>query len=207
MRELYIVGSGGCAKDVYFVAKATDAYDKYYFVDIEKKDPVKIGPVSIPVIAEEELAYKGKDTHVVIAIGNPVIVQKLSARFKGKFIFPNLIHPTVVGNFEDNVLGEGNIITANCVFTVSIKVGSFNQFNLGCTIAHDVVIGDANVINPCVNISGGVEIGNANLIGVNATILQYKKVGNNAVVGASSLVTKDVNDGITVVGIPAKQVS
>lgn len=201
------MGSSGFAKEVYFLAKASGLYNKYYFVDIEKKEPVQIGPVSIPVITEEELASQGKETHVVIGIGNPAIIQKLAAKLKGKFTFPNLVHPSVAGNFEDIVFGEGNIITANCIFTTSIKVGSFNIFNLACTIGHDAIIGDANVINPCVNISGGVEIGNANLIGVAATILQYKKVGNNAVVGASSLVTKDVKDSVTVIGVPAKQIS
>lgn len=201
------MGSSGFAKEVYFLAKSTGTYSGYYFVDVEKKAPVQLGPVSIPVITEEELMTKGKDTHVIIGIGTPSIIQKLAGKLKGRFTFPNIIHPTVVGNFEDIQLGEGNILTANCTFTTSIKVGSFNIFNLACTIGHDVIIGDANVINPCVNISGGVEIGDANLLGVNATILQYKKVGNNAVVGASSLVTKDVKDGITVVGVPAKQVS
>ena len=44
-------------------------------------------------------------------------------------------------------------------------------------------------------------------IGANATILPGVVIGEKAMVGAGSVVTKDVADGATVVGNPAKEVS
>ena len=57
----------------------------------------------------------------------------------------------------------------------------------------------------------GTEVGEANIIvlkkgckiGSGATLLPNVKVGENAIVGAGSVVTKDVPDGVTVMGIPA----
>ncbi|HEY9261479.1 hexapeptide transferase, partial [Chitinophaga sp.] len=141
---------------------------------------------------------------LAIGVGDPKLIKKISDRLRSRFLFPNLIHPSVIGNFSDIKIGDGNIITANCVFTTSIKIGSFNLFNLATTVGHDVLIGNCNVINPAVNISGGVSIGSNNLIGVNATILQYKVIGSNSIVGACSLVTKNVDDNVTVMGVPAK---
>ncbi len=46
-------------------------------------------------------------------------------------------------------------------------------------------------------------IGNNVRIGSNATILPVK-IGNNVVIGAGAVVTKDVPDGVTIKGNPAK---
>jgi sugar O-acyltransferase (sialic acid O-acetyltransferase NeuD family) len=204
MRQIYILGSGGFSKEVFALIKQIGNYETKGFVDLETKPDIIISNQAYKVYAENYLDRVGKDIVLAIGVGDPKLIQKLANRFKHLFQFPNLIHPSVIGNFDDIVKGEGNIITQNCVFTTSIKIGSFNVFNLSTTVGHDVIIGDYNVINPAVNISGGVTIGNTNLIGVNATILQYKNIGNNSTVGASSLVTKDVEDNVVVTGIPAK---
>jgi serine O-acetyltransferase len=49
-----------------------------------------------------------------------------------------------------------------------------------------------------------VNIGDGVLVGTGAQILQYINIGENAVVGSGACVVKDVEPGITVVGIPAK---
>ncbi len=43
-------------------------------------------------------------------------------------------------------------------------------------------------------------------IGAGAIILGNIKIGNNAVIGANAVVTKDVPEGATCVGIPGKLV-
>lgn len=204
-KPIYILGSSGFAKEVYFLLKEINAYEVKGFVDVVQKQNMSFAEREFEIITEDTFLQKvdPQSCLLAIGIGSPEIIMKLSERFKA-FIFPNLIHPTVVGDFQNIKLGIGNIVTAGVIFTTGIQVGSFNIFNLSTTVGHDAKIGSFNVINPTVNISGGVEIGNANLIGVGATILQYKKIGNNSIVGASSLVTKDVEDRKTVVGVPAK---
>ena len=44
-------------------------------------------------------------------------------------------------------------------------------------------------------------------IGSNATIIAGITIGENALVGAGAVVTRDVPDGVTVAGVPAKPVS
>lgn len=203
MKEIYILGSGGFAKEVYTLISDIGRYTTKGFIDIEAKEPVQIGDKHLPVFAESYLDRLNEKPALAIGVGDPKLIQKLATRFGDKYEFPNLIHPSVIGHFEAISMQKGNIVTANCVFTTSIIIGSFNIFNLCTTVGHDVVIGDHNVINPAVNISGGVIIGSTNLLGVNATILQYKKIGSNSVVGAASLVTKDIEDNVLVVGLPA----
>ena len=49
-----------------------------------------------------------------------------------------------------------------------------------------------------------IHIGKNVWIGANATILAGVSIGENAVVAAGAVVTKDVQDGVVVGGVPAK---
>jgi sugar O-acyltransferase (sialic acid O-acetyltransferase NeuD family) len=210
MRQYFILGSGGFAKEVLFLAQESIPSSEAEFGGFIEYDP-KTNTIdciggSHKVLDENQFIkdYTGrKEIDIYIGIGTPSILKKLMIVFQD-FNFPNLIHPNFVHSAKSITMGRGNIITAGCVFTVDIKVGSFNIFNLNVTLGHDSVVGDCNVMNPGVNISGGVQMGNANLIGTNATVLQYIKIGSNNVVGASSLVTKPVEDNQVMVGVPAK---
>lgn len=204
MKDIYIIGCGGLAKEIYFLLRTIGGYNLKGFINHEKVDDIIFKTNVVPVILESEFLKfaNNNNTNLAIGIGNPKIIMKIIKKFNG-FSFPNLIHPSVLADFENNEMGIGNIFAANVIMTTNIKIGNFNIFNWLVSVGHDVLIGDFNVINPSVNISGGVKIGNANLLGVNCTILQYRTIGDGSVIGASSLVTKDVLDSMTVVGVPA----
>lgn len=210
MREYFILGSGGFAKEVLFLAQQALPQSDFTFGGFIEYQPsvasIECDGGVYQVLDENKFLqdYKGKSSvDIFMGIGNPSILQKLKSTFKD-FNFPNLIHPNFVYSSNSVTMGNGNIITAGCVFTVDIKVGSFNVFNLNTTLGHDSIVGDCNVMNPGVNISGGVRMGDANLIGTNATILQYLNVGSDNVIGASSLLTKPIESNQVMVGVPAK---
>lgn len=207
-KDLYILGAGGFAKEVYFLAKAVGVYNVKAFVDVHPGGSIRFAEGEIPVIGDVAME-RAELTNCCLAIGvgEPTIIERLMLKYQDRFEFPNLVHPSVIGDFENIDLGRGNIVTANVVFTTHIRVGNFNVFNLGTTVGHDVVIGDGNVINPCVNISGGVSLGSYNLIGVGAIILQYKTIGSYSTVGAAAMVNADVESKTIVVGIPAKKMT
>jgi sugar O-acyltransferase (sialic acid O-acetyltransferase NeuD family) len=205
MKDIFILGSGGFAREVYFLLKIIGGYNFRGFINKERLSNVIFGNEELAVFSEEEfLMLNNKNTALAIGTGNPMVIESLRRKFDN-YYFPNLFHPTVTGDFENIEIGRGNIFTANVTMTTCIKIGDFNVFNLLSTIGHDVVIGDCNVVNPSVNISGGVRIGNSNFLGVSSTILQNKTIGNSSIVGASSLVVKNVPDSVTVVGVPAKK--
>lgn len=51
---------------------------------------------------------------------------------------------------------------------------------------------------------GGVRIGDNVFIGGRSVILGDVKIGSNVIIGAGSVVTKNIPDGVTVAGVPAK---
>lgn len=215
MKDIYIIGTGGFAKEVYFLiddinlSNESPVYNFKGFIDSDANLMEKaIGKKKFPVI-DEDFFLKNiqfDSAFLAVGIGTPHILEKVFNKFKDKYHFPNLIHPNFIGHLETIEIGKGNIITAGCIFTVNIKIGSFNIFNLNATVGHDTSIGSFNVMNPGVNISGGVTIGNKNLIGTNATILQYLTIGDNSILGAGAVLIKNLESNYIAVGIPAKSI-
>lgn len=210
MKPIYIFGTGGFAKEVYFLIKEINEKSKLYeiagFIDIEPTiSELTIDSQIFSVITEEYFFASSKTQNVcfAIGIGNPKTIKSIQEKYS-TYDFPNLIHPNVIGLFSTISMGFGNIITAGCIFTVDISIGSFNVFNLNSTIGHDTIIGNCNVINPGVNISGGVYIGDNNLFGTNSAILQYLKIGQNNVIGAGAMVNSCIENNKISVGVPAK---
>lgn len=52
-----------------------------------------------------------------------------------------------------------------------------------------------------------ISIGNNVMIGMNSLIMPGVKIGNNVIVGGHSVVTKDIDNGMIVAGVPAKTIS
>ena len=211
-KSYYILGSGGFAKEVYFLAEESlDSSNKFMgFIDFKPSKTTIIVRGAEEVVIDEEyfLDTIKPDSNIFIymGIGDPELLEKLSIRFTN-YNFPNLIHPNFVGDKKSIQLGKGNIITAGCVFTVDIEIGSYNIFNLNTTIGHDSLIADFNVFNPGANISGGVKINSGNLFGTNCTVLQMLQIGTNNIIGASSLANKNIHDNSIMVGVNAKKIT
>ncbi|MAZ30962.1 MAG: transferase [Flavobacteriales bacterium] len=206
MKDIVIVGSGGFAKEVKFLLKEINRFSEKWnfigYIDKSSRDNEEvIGDDNYVLNSEKEL-------HLAFGIGDPILIAKLSKVFaqSEKVKFPNLIHPNVIGDWQNIEMGMGNIICASNTLTTDITIGNFNILNLACTVGHDARIGSWNVINPTVNISGGVEIGNGCLIGTGAQILQNLEISDKVLLGAGSVLTKSTYGSGTYFGIPAKKI-
>ena len=212
IKDIVIIGASGKAKEVAFLIDDINKKKKQWeilgFIDNNEKN-VGVKLNDIPIIGTDDwLISQEKSVNVVFGIGDPSVIKKLSISYSKShlFEFPNLIHPNVIGDWNNISLGVGNIICAGNVFTTSIHIGSFNHFNLSCTLGHDSVIGNYNVVNPAVNISGGVKMKDEILLGTGSKILQYNNICSNCVVGAGAVVTKSISKPGTYFGIPAKRI-
>lgn len=209
-KEYYIVGSGGFAKEVYFLAEENLDESHFFkgFIDYKPNQPsLFIRGSAEQIIDEDYFLQNIKSCPSIIlfmGIGDPKLISVLAVKFE-MYNFPNLFHKNFVGDRRSIEIGTGNIVTAGCIFTVDLKIGSFNIFNLHTTIGHNCVVGNCNVFNPGTNVSGGVTIGNKNLFGTNCAILQIISIGNENIIGASSLLTKSIESNHVMVGVPAKK--
>ena len=91
----------------------------------------------------------------------------------------------------------GGVQIGNDVF-----IGSHVNIARGTIDDNNRIGRDASVI--CSQLFGSVNIGE-NAYVTSSVVRNQCKIGNNAVVGMGSVVTKDVENGITVIGVPAKK--
>lgn len=91
------------------------------------------------------------------------------------------------GTFGTTVIGEGT------------KVGHL------CSIGHNVVIGKHCLIITHSAIGGSSHIGDYSQVSLGACIRDGIEIGRHAVIGMGSVVTKNVDEGQVVFGVPARE--
>ena len=155
---------------------------------------------------EAWLRTRPRPLAVVIGVGDPGARLAIAGRLAAHdgIIFPHVIDPSVIFDKDSCIFERGTVVAAGCTLTVNIHLHEFVYVSRNCTIGHESAIGAGTLVNPCATLSGYVEVGTGVMVGTGATILEYRRVGDRAIVGGGALVNKDVEPGVTVVGVPAR---
>jgi acetyltransferase-like isoleucine patch superfamily enzyme len=110
----------------------------------------------------------------------------------------------------DNVLiGSHSVVDGHCKLNNNISIQTDVYITAYTTIEDNVFIGPRAVTTNDKYMYYGAKLVGPTIkkgarIGANATLLPGVTIGEGAVVGAGAVVTKDVPDGATVVGNPAR---
>lgn len=201
---MIIAGAGGHALELLDILIPQNKTKNLVFFD--EINSRKLFQCQFPVIHSEEQVrdHFQTDPHFILGTGSPKLRHAFYIRF------------TALGGKLCSVQGNGEILSSFstgadhadifnlCYIGPNTSLGKGCLINTGAQIHHEVVVGEFSEINPGAIILGGVQIGSFCYIGTNATILPKVKIGNNVKVGAGAVITKDVMDGVTVVGIPGR---
>ena len=143
---------------------------------------------------------------VALGVGSPTIKQDIVARaMPYAREFPVLVHPSVTLNARVNVQ-QGTQLHEGTIITVDVAIGAFVIVNRRVDISHDCHVGDYATLAPAVTLTGATYIGTAADLGARVTTIPGVRVGANSVVGAGAVVTRDIPDNVTAVGVPARVV-
>jgi acetyltransferase-like isoleucine patch superfamily enzyme len=97
-------------------------------------------------------------------------------------------------------------VLAGAVINYGASIASGCIVNTAATVDHDCVL-DAGVhVCPGAHLAGCVLIGARTWFGIGAVAKQSVRIGADVTVGAGAVVVGDVRDGVTVVGVPAREV-
>jgi acetyltransferase-like isoleucine patch superfamily enzyme len=83
-------------------------------------------------------------------------------------------------------------------------IGTGAIFNTGCSVDHDAQLADGVHICPGARLAGAVHVGTRSWLGIGASVIQQVRIGSDVTVGAGAAVVRDLADGVTAVGVPAK---
>jgi len=202
---LYIVGAGGFGRETYDAILATGGDEQVLFCDHARcGEQVRGVPVVHPDAAKPYDTQGEASAEFVVAIADPTVRARLAAAFSARGLRPRtIVHPRAVVGPETTV-GAGSVILALAHVSSSCFLGEHVQVNYTASVGHDSVLEDYVTVLPGANVGGGVRIGAGATIGSNACILQGREIGPGAFVGAGAVVTRSVQAGTTVVGVPAR---
>lgn len=206
-RRLYIFGAGGFGRELAWLAEQSWGRELELIFLVDQPEYLSEPVNGIPVQLLDDVVADGASRYV-IAVGDAGLRRKSAQKCDLLELKPTqMIHPRAEMSTRI-ALGEGTVICAGTIITTNVVIGHHVHINLDCTVGHDVRIGDFVTISPGVHVSGNVEIGNDVFIGTGANIINGRAgaplvIGDGAVIAAGACVTKPVEPGALVAGVPA----
>lgn len=203
------LGAGGHAKVVIEILRLTGGYDIIGLLD-QREELWGTSVSRVKVLGGDSMMsdiFAGGTRCAFIGVGSverTEIRKRLydQARNTG-FVLARAVHPKAIVS-SDAEIGDGPIIMAGAIVNAAARIGDNVIINSGAIIEHDCMIADHVHVATGARLSGGVTVQTGAHIGIGATVKQGVNIGSEAVVGAGAVVIRDVPNGATVVGVPAK---
>lgn len=203
MNQLVVVGGGGFAKEVIWLA--IDCGFNVVAVLDDSSEMQGKHVLGVPVVGGVINWTSYKECQFVVAIGSPrtrkAVVEKMLTL--GQPNFAKLIHPSVIKS-ETVTFSGGCIVCAGMVFTVDIVVGEHSIFNINGTVGHECNIGSFVTVAPMVAISGNINLHDFVEVGTGACLRQGITINRGSMLGMGAVLTKNIPEFCIYAGNPGK---
>jgi len=204
-KKLYIIGAGSVGGHV--ALNIRDYSNKYKIAgffddDSDKIDTKQFGHTVLGPVSD---ALDLKNVALIIGIAFPKIkkeiIELLSAN--KSLTYPALIHDKAwISNSVS--IGNGSIIYPGTSVNYGSEIGDHVVINMNCAIGHHTKIEDYASLAPAVKTGGHTCLGEAADIGIGVSTLQEVMIGAGCTVGGQAMVTHNIPENETAVGIPAQ---
>jgi sugar O-acyltransferase (sialic acid O-acetyltransferase NeuD family) len=107
---------------------------------------------------------------------------------------------------EEAQIGEACQLLAFAFVGIRARLGDAVILNTKASVDHECVLGHGVHIGPGATIAGRVEIGDHTFIGTGASVCPDISIAANCIVGAGTVVTRNIYEPGTYVGVPAQRI-
>jgi sugar O-acyltransferase (sialic acid O-acetyltransferase NeuD family) len=205
--KIVILGAGGHAKVIAEVIWAINQIEPQYeligFLD-DDLGLVRNAIAPVPLIGSLDSLKLTRCDAVIVGIGDNLTRERIfnDAVEKGKYV-ATLVHPRafVAPSAE---IGQGSVLCVGAIVNTGAKVGKNVIVNTGATVDHHNNILDHVHLAPGVHLGGTVNVGEGTFLGIGAAVLPNLSIGSAVTIGAGAVVTKNLPNNVTAVGVPAK---
>ncbi|MBX3444142.1 MAG: acetyltransferase [Planctomyces sp.] len=116
---------------------------------------------------------------------------------------PVLAHPRACIASSARI-AEGSFLAAGATINPDVVLGVAVIVNTGATVDYDCELDDGVHVAPGVHLAAGVSIGERTLVGIGAVVKPGVRIGSDCTIGAGAVVIRNIPDGTTVYGSPAR---
>jgi len=201
---LLILAAGGHAKVVAETVLAAGVASRIAFLDDRPLNPVLGWPVLGPLEMSLEPSIQEQFPAALVSIGHAhTRLRWLTQLQSAGYELPLLIHPSAWVSPSAQI-GPGSVVFAHVTVQAQAMVGTGTILNTGSSVDHDAYLCDGVHICPGARLAGQVQVGARSWIGIGASVTQKVRIGADVTVGAGAAVVRDLPNGVTAVGVPAR---
>ncbi len=206
MKNLVLIGAGGCGREVLQIAKDINKQSPTWnikgFID-DHLDALDGKVCDVSVLSKIEEYEISEDDEFICCIGSSAarksVIQMLEA--KGA-VFTTVIHPNAC--IADSCsIGKGVIIYPYALISDNAVIGDGCIINMYSSVAHDSSLGEYCTISAHCDVTGMCTLGERVFMGSTSHIVPGSRIGNDVYICAGSTVMTRVRDGKKVMGNPA----
>ena len=204
---LFIYGANGAGVEVYDMVKRNrsirEKYDKIYFIDDFQDETEHYGEKRIRFSSCAK--YAGcREAEFIIAVGEPSARKLLFDKVASAgYPFATLVDETAIVSPTAKI-GEGCIVYAGSIISANAVIRENCMIMFHSIIGHDALVSSCCVICPQATVGGHSTVGEQSFLGLDSSMKEGVNIGNRVIVGLGSMVFRDVEDGATVIGNPAR---
>lgn len=202
---IVVLGAGGHGKVVADIALSAGLAVAAFIDDAPAKQSTAIW--NIPVLSWARFSDEPgpwRDGVVALGIGDNATRERLAGKVRDAgFALATLVHPRAAVARTAR-LGAGVVVMAGAAVNPDAVVGEGAILNTGAVVEHDCVVGPYAHLSPNAALGGAVRVGARTHLGLGAVALPGVVIGSDVRVGAGAVVHREVADGLTVAGVPAR---
>lgn len=207
MKKLYILGAGGMGREVCELVLQDPsflaAYNLVGFID-DNLNALRGYSIPFSVIGTTDYPFES-DAHLICAIANPKVKEKLYKKLSSLVSFVSYVHPTSIV-FNSSIIEEGVVVYPNVFISSNTKIGRLVILNLGSQIGHDASIGNFSSLMCHVDVGGGAQLGRRCFMGTQSCLLPQKCISDDVTIGIGSVAIRNLKKAGTYYGNPALKI-